>query len=108
MPKGSLGEFEKVVLYAILQDGGESYGGGIIREIEERGGRTVSSGAIYVALRRLESKGLVVSRLGEPTPERGGRAKRYFQATPAALGLLRESRELLGRMSEGLDRVLAQ
>ena len=108
MPKGSLGEFEKVVLYAILQDGGESYGGGIIREIEERGGRTVSSGAIYVALRRLESKGLVESRLGDPTPERGGRAKRYFKVTPAALGLLRESQELLDRMSDGLEGVVAR
>ena len=89
MGRDSLGEFERVVLLAILQLGGESYGALILDEIEKRTRQTPSSGTLYVALRRLERRGLLTSSFGDPTPERGGRAKRFFKVEPEAVRLLR-------------------
>ncbi len=106
MTRDSLGEFERVVLLAILQLGGEAYGAPILDEIEQRVGQTPSSGNLYVALRRLERRGLLTSRFGNPTPERGGRAKRFFKVEPEAIRLLRRSQLLWTSMSEGLDPVL--
>jgi DNA-binding PadR family transcriptional regulator len=103
MSRRSLGEFEQLVLLAILQAGEEAYAVPIIREIENRTGRAVSHAATYIALRRLEAKGLVSSRLADPTEERGGRAKRYYQIVPAALPRLRDSRDALLSMWEGLE-----
>lgn len=102
MPRDQLGEFEKLILLALLQLEGESYGADILDEIEERTGRTASSGALYVALRRMEKKGLLSSRFGDPTPERGGRAKRFFKVEPEGIRLLRESHEVWVRMADGL------
>ncbi len=84
MSKGDyLGEFEIVVLSTLQRLGENAYGMTIRCAIDERTGRSVSIGAIYATLRRLERKGLVASRLGEPTAERGGRAKRFFVLEPA-------------------------
>jgi PadR family transcriptional regulator PadR len=95
MGRESLGEIEHLVLLALLRLGEESYGVPILEEIAGRTGRTVSRAAVYIALRRLEAKGLVRSRMGEATPERGGRAKRYFTLTPAAHRQLHASRTAL-------------
>jgi DNA-binding PadR family transcriptional regulator len=101
-----LGDFEKMVLLAMLQLGGESYGAPILDEIESRTGRTPSSGSLYVALRRLEKRGLLASSFGDPTPERGGRPKRFFRVEPEALRLLRRSQALWNSMAEGLGPIL--
>jgi DNA-binding PadR family transcriptional regulator len=104
MPKGTqLGEFEHLILLALLRLGADAYGVGIRQEIEDRTGRPVTTGAVYVTLDRLEGKGLVESWTGEATAERGGKAKRYFRATPAGLEALRESRQALERMAEGVS-----
>jgi DNA-binding PadR family transcriptional regulator len=95
-----LGEFEQVLLLALLTTD-EAYGVEIRRAIEERTGRTISPGAVYTALDRLERRGLVRSRLGEPTAERGGKRKRYYRLVPAGQRLLRESERSLSRMRAG-------
>jgi PadR family transcriptional regulator, regulatory protein PadR len=100
-----LGEFEQVVLLAVLRLGEGAYGMTIRREIEERAGRKTSIGAVYATLDRLEEKGYVTSERGEPTPERGGRAKRYFRVMPSGMYALERSRELLVRMWAGLRPV---
>src|SRR5947207_14338133 len=76
-----LGSFELVVMLALMRLGKETYGVPIAREIEEATGREVAIGSVYATLARLEAKGIVTSGLSEPTPERGGRAKRYFAVT---------------------------
>lgn len=85
-----LGGFELLVLLALIRLGDEAYGVPISEAIEESSGRDVAIGSVYITLDRLERKGLVVSRLGEATPERGGRAKTYFK--PTAKGL-REAKQ---------------
>jgi len=98
-----LGEFEQLLLLAILQvDGDEAYGARIRTEIERRTGRLAAPGAIYTALDRLERRGLVRSRLGDPTPQRGGKRKRHYQVLPAGEALLHGSQEALARMARGL------
>jgi DNA-binding PadR family transcriptional regulator len=97
-----LGHLELMVLLAAARPDGEAYGAQISRYIEDASGREISQASVYVALERLERKGLVTSRRGEPTPQRGGRARTYFK--PTALGL-RETRaacNALGRLSGGL------
>ncbi len=106
MEKEPLGELEQLVLLAVLRLGRESYGVPIGREIEERTGKRVSRAAVYIALRRLEKRGLVTSRLADPTPERGGRAKRYFQLKPSAVRELKAYRIAMLSMWEGLEPVL--
>ena len=98
MSRDALGDVEHFVLVALLRLGGESYGVPILEEIAARTGREVSRPAIYIALRRLESKRFVTSRLGEATPERGGRAKRYFRLTKAGARQLEQSRAAFARM----------
>ena len=78
-----LGRFDHLLLLAVMRLGDEAYGMTIRRELAERTGRDVASGAIYTALARLETRGYVRSRLGEPTPERGGRAKRFYRVLAA-------------------------
>jgi PadR family transcriptional regulator PadR len=95
MPRESLGDIEHLVLLALLRLGERSYGVPILEEIAARTGREVSRPAVYIALRRLEAKKLVTSRLGEATPERGGRAKRYFTLTAAGHQALHSSRTAL-------------
>ena len=99
----SLGEFEQSLLLAILHLGAAAYGVTIQREIESRTGREVAVGALYTSLGRLERKGYVRADLGDPTPERGGRSKRYFTIRPAGVAALRQSRERMARMWEGLE-----
>lgn len=94
-----LGEFEQLLLLALFTAGDERYGVEIRRAIEARARRTVSPGALYTALDRLERRGLVSSRLGEPTPQRGGKRKRYYRIEPAGVKLLRESQRALARMA---------
>jgi PadR family transcriptional regulator, regulatory protein PadR len=97
-----LGDLEQLVLLAILRLGDEAYGVPILEEIRARTRRPASRAAVYIALRRLEDKGFVLSRLGDPTPERGGRAKRYYRARPAAVRQLRAIRRDLTKMWEDL------
>lgn len=102
----ALGEFEQLVLLAVLQSGAEAYGVPVWREIGARTGREVSLAAVYKTLVRLESKGYVESGLGAPTAERGGRGKRLYRLTGPGLRLLRASLASLARMAEGLQGVL--
>jgi DNA-binding PadR family transcriptional regulator len=98
-----LGEFEQLVLLAILRLGDEAYGVPIKQDIERRTGRSLTVGALYRTLDRLEEKGYVTSAFSDPTPERGGRSKRYFRIKPLGMRTLRASREALTAMWEGLD-----
>src|SRR5829696_1759887 len=103
MSDRGLGEFEQLVLLAIVHLRGEAYGTPIVEEIERRTGRSVARAAVYVALRRLEEKGFVASRLGDPTPERGGKARRYVKLEPEGARALREARHAADSMWQGLD-----
>lgn len=100
-----LGELELMVLLALVHLGDQAYGVPIARELEKYRGRDVALGSIYAALERLEGKGLVVSALGDPTPERGGRAKRYFQLTKEGLRELHETRRVLSELWRKLPRL---
>ena len=106
MKTHSLGEFEHIVMLALVRLGTQAYGMTIRREIEQRIKRNVSIGAIYTTLERLEKKGLITSRKGEPTSERGGRAKRYFRVNAPGLKALSRARESMQRMWDGLEPVL--
>ncbi len=103
MPKGAyLGEFEQMVLLALIRLGDDAYGVTIRREIESRTDRRVVIGAVYATLERLERKGHVTSSVSEPEPVPGGRAKKYFQLTKAGAMALNHSREMMRRMEDGL------
>ena len=95
-----LGEFELMLLLAVIHLGEEAYGVPISRELEAHRGRSVAVGSVYAALERLEAKGLVASSLGDPTPERGGKAKRYFRITKEGLRQVHETRRVLSRLWE--------
>jgi DNA-binding PadR family transcriptional regulator len=101
-----LGEMEQIVLLAVLRLGDGAYATPILEEIEAQAGRRVARGALYTALDRLETKGCLRSRLGDPLPERGGRARRYFSLTPAALRALKTSRSALLRLWRGVESQL--
>jgi PadR family transcriptional regulator len=100
-----LGELEHIVLLAVLRLGEDAYGVPIRLEIEQRTARSLTVGALYRTLDRLEAKGYVTSWFGDPTPERGGRAKRYFRARPLGIRALRASREALAAMWDGVELV---
>ena len=103
MPKGShLGDLEELVLLAVLRLGEEAHGARIRRELKQRASRGVSISTIYVTLMRLEEKGYARSWKGEPTAERGGKAKRHYQVTPAGVGALERVRDVRARMWDGL------
>jgi PadR family transcriptional regulator len=99
----SLGEFEQLVLLAIVRLDADAYGATIRREIEDRANRLVTVGALYTALERLERKGYVESSMSDPTPSRGGRSKRYFRLRSPGLAALRRSREAMTRMWAGIS-----
>jgi len=101
-----LGEFEQMVLLAILRLGDDAYGVPIRREIEQNAGRSVARGALYTTLDRLVGKGLLTSRVGEPTAVRGGRAKRYFDITPLGYEALRTSRQALVNLWRGYESAI--
>ena len=103
MPRESLGEFEQLVMLAVVHLENDVYGVPIVDEIERRTRRKVSHAAVYVTLRRLEEKGLLESWKSDPTAERGGKARRCVRVTREGLALLRESRLALDRMWQGLD-----
>jgi DNA-binding PadR family transcriptional regulator len=103
-----LGEFEYAVLLAVMHLGDEAYAVPMRELIEERTARPVARGALYTALERLEAKGCLRSRMGDPTPERGGRARRYFTVTALGLRALRSTHTALARLSRGLETVLEE
>lgn len=91
-----------MLLLAVIQLGDQAYGVPISHELERHRGRDVSVGSVYAALERLEAKGLVVSNLGDPTPERGGKAKRYFRITREGLRQVHETRSVLTRLWQAI------
>ena len=98
-------QLELLLMLALIRLGDDAYGVRIAREIEDRTGRTIPIASVYAALARLEKKGLVVSRVGEPTPERGGRAKIYFRITPKGLRAARQAHSALARLATGIPRL---
>jgi DNA-binding PadR family transcriptional regulator len=98
-----LGEFEHLIVLALLRLEDRAYGVTVRQEIELRTKREVSIGAVYATLDRLETKGYVKSRLGDPTPERGGRSKRFFRVTAKGVAVVNRVQGALQRMTEGLD-----
>ncbi len=109
MPSGDtrLGEFEQVLLFALLRLGDDAYGVTVRRDIEERTGRAVSSGAVYTAMERLEARGLVSSVVGEPTPQRGGKRKKYYRLEQRGAQALARSYDALRQMAKGLGPKLS-
>jgi PadR family transcriptional regulator, regulatory protein PadR len=106
MPKRSnLGDFELMVMLALMRLGDAAYGVPISREIELQSGREVALGSVYATLERLEGRGLVSSYLGKPTAERGGKAKRYFRVTSNGLRKVRETRQALIKLWHGLPEL---
>jgi PadR family transcriptional regulator PadR len=103
----ALGEFEQAVLLVILRLGDEAYAVTITDELRRCTGRAPARGAIYITLDRLESKGYLKSRLADPTPERGGRSKRYYALRPAAIEALRTCRRQWLALWRGLENTLA-
>ena len=101
-----LGEFEQIVLLAVLRMGDDAYAIPIREEIEQRTGRTVARGALYTALERLEEKRYLRSRMSAPLPERGGRSRRYFTVTPTGLAAIRAARDSLLRLWQGIEGLL--
>jgi PadR family transcriptional regulator PadR len=97
------GEFEQIVLLAVLRLGKDAYGVPVRREIESRTGRSLTVGALYRTLDRLEGKGYVTSWFSDPVPERGGRSKRYFRVEPIGIRTLDKSRRDLDAMWDGVE-----
>jgi len=101
----SLGEFEQLILLAVLRLGDDAYGVSIRNEILVCTRREVSPGALYTTLDRLERKGMVASTTGKPTPERGGRAKRFYKATPSGTQQLATAQRAFQQMLNGLELI---
>jgi PadR family transcriptional regulator PadR len=97
-----IGDFEQLILFALVRLGSDAYGVTIRLEIEQRTARTISPGALYTALDRLEKRGLVSSRLGEATAERGGKRKRLYTVQPAGERALARVYESLRLMASGM------
>jgi DNA-binding PadR family transcriptional regulator len=105
-PSPPLGEFELVVLLAVIGLKDEAYPLAIRDAIEAKTTRDVSRPAVFITLERLEDKGYVSSRYGDPTPVRGGRAKRFFSPTAAGLAAVRHSLDTVSAMTRGLETLL--
>lgn len=101
-----IGELEQLVLLAILQCGDDAYTVPIRQVLVDRSRRRLARGAVYTSLERLEAKHLVTSSLGQPLAIRGGRARRYFTVTAAGLEALREARQAIAQLSQGLETLL--
>jgi PadR family transcriptional regulator, regulatory protein PadR len=97
-PSNYIGEFEELVLLAILSQGDDAYGVPIREALEDATGRSITIGSLYTTLSRLEEKGLVKSWLGEPTAERGGRAKKHYKLTGSAQNLLKQVQDSRQRL----------
>jgi DNA-binding PadR family transcriptional regulator len=106
MARTALGDVEHFVLVALLRLGGESYSIAIMEEIRRRTGREVAKAAVYISLRRLEEKAFLVSRMGDATAERGGRARRYFKLTPIGRQQLRDVRSAFVEMWAGVEHLV--
>ena len=106
MGKNRLGEFEHRVLLAILRLGGEAYSVPLVLELEERTGREVSQSSVFIVLQRLEKKGHLTSRIDESTKSQTGRVRRYFRLTPVAMEQLREYRNDLIALWDGIGATL--
>jgi len=102
MSRDTLGEFEHMVLLAILRLGGEAYSVPIVLELEERTGREVAQAAVFIAMKRLEKKGLLTSRMDDHAVKETGRVRRYFQLTEVGREKLRETREALVSLWDGV------
>ena len=103
-----LGEFEYAVLLAVLHLDEGAYAVPVREVIEQRTGRPVARGALYTGLDRLESKGCLKSRMGDPSDERGGKARRYYSVTAAGLKALRATHEAFSSLTKGLESILEQ
>ena len=103
-----IGELEQMVLLAIVRLGPDAYGMAVLRELETRADRVVSRGALYLVLERMVQKGYLSTRLGEPTPGRGGRAKRFFELTEVGREAIRISGRSLRALWEGMDFLLEE
>lgn len=102
MSQEPLGELEHLVLISIVRLGPESYGVPIVDELRRHTRRAILRPSVYLALKRLEGKGFIRSRIGDPEPRRGGRARRHFAPTAAGLKVLRESQRTLTRLLDGV------
>jgi len=102
----ALGDFEQLVLMGVLRLGGDAYGAAIRQEIHARSGRDVSINAVYTTLDRLEAKGLLRSWEGEPTAQRGGRRRKFYELKPAGLAALRQAYRAFTSMADGLEQRL--
>lgn len=98
MNRSYLSDLEQLLLLSVLRLGGDAYGGAIRTDLIEMAGRSVAVATIYVALSRLEDRGFVRSWLADPTPVRGGKAKRYYAVEPAGSEALSEARDVMDRM----------
>lgn len=98
-----LGNFELLVLAAVLRLGDDAYGARVYRELQDRTDRRISIGAVYTTLGRLEERGIVSSTMGDPTPERGGRAKRYFKIQPTGMEALEAASSALWSLLDGTE-----
>lgn len=103
-----LGELEQMLLWTVLRLGDEAYGMSVRDELERRAGRDASRGSVYITLDRLVKKGYLTSRLGSGGPERGGRARRYFQVTADGRAALREARDALVSVWDGLEDIVEE
>lgn len=101
----SISNFELMVMLALIRLGDEAYGVPISQQIEEHSGREVALGSVYAALERLEDRDFVASRVGEPTAERGGRAKRYFKVTAKGIRVVRDTQQTLTSLWSGLPKL---
>jgi DNA-binding PadR family transcriptional regulator len=106
MTRSALGEFEHLILLAVIRLGSEAYGARIIDELEVRTGREISQAAAYIALKRLDEKGLLQCRIGPGSAERGDRARRFFRVTAEGRTRLRQSARALFSMWDGIDPAL--
>jgi PadR family transcriptional regulator, regulatory protein PadR len=101
-----LGDFEQLVLLGVLRLGSGAYGAAIRQEIHQRSGRDVSINAVYTTLERLETKGLLHSWSGDPTPQRGGRRRKFYALRPTGLAAIRHAYHALTAMADGFEERL--
>ena len=104
--QAALGDFEQLVLLGVLRLGADAYGAAIRQEIHARSRRDVSINAVYTTLDRLESKGFLRSWTGEPTPQRGGRRRKFYELRPAGVAALKQAYRAFTAMADGLEQRL--
>jgi PadR family transcriptional regulator PadR len=107
-PAPTLGEFEQFVLIALLRIGADAYGAAVCLEIEKRSGRSASLSAVHTTLERLEHKGMARSRIGDPTPQRGGKRKRHYEVTASGVRALQACYRSIRKMADGIEDLLGE